>query len=940
MSKVADTSADTPKVSDFALSSKTIRVALVLLSAAAIAAYWFRQPIADFFTSIWDTACNAIIGTLGLGLVPVLMWVGLLVWAVATRRIAVRQYRAWLLSITLLIVVIGTLAFFQPIRGWAAFFTLAGNVSLGGKVGETIIGSSSWLGALRLVGILVLGVSLALPSIVSVFLTGALRIGIGGYLFTVVGVRAIAQKTRSMYRVDRDNNLDSSLAIANSDLDSLDSRPADDDYSPYSKRSSTIGGFSMVPLESSHGGDSTTQLLVETPRVDTIPSEPYSVEFTIEEDIAEISEPTNFKLTEPVAVEVDEDDDESIPNLEALVDASLAETPLQDDAFIEELLEDESEDDGDEDEEDESVEVYESDDDEETSPTLIESPAYQSEALEGFAEVINIDDFDDDEFGSASSGIVWKDPAKTQSRIENEFIPAPTKRQAITVSLLGQERPKWDKPALELLHERPEGGVTKEEIMETAETIKHTLSDYGVEVEIGQIRPGPTVTMYGLIPGWVRRFKQVKATDEDGNPIRDDSGKFVMVRQETKTRVKVDNILSREKDLALALKTPSIRIETPVMGKSQVGIEVPNPNASIVTLRSVMQSNEFNNLKPKAALPIALGKGSGGETVVIDLAKMPHLLIAGATGSGKSVCLNTIVSCLTIEKSPAELRLLLIDPKRVELTPFNGIPHLLAPVVVDTDKVVGLLKGIIREMLDRYRVMEEEGVRNIEAYNKRAAFKMPFLVVVIDELADLMMSAAFDVEQSICRLAQLGRATGIHLIVATQRPSVDVVTGLIKANFPSRISFGVTSQVDSRTILDSSGAEKLLGKGDMLYMPIDGSRPNRVQGVFISDDEAENLVDFWKSTPWAPVPPIDLRPPADEAADDDDDDQTGSGRDELFEKAIGLAQTHNKLSTSLLQRRLRIGYPRAARLMDELEDDGVVGPSDGSRSRDVIMSRG
>ena len=238
-------------------------------------------------------------------------------------------------------------------------------------------------------------------------------------------------------------------------------------------------------------------------------------------------------------------------------------------------------------------------------------------------------------------------------------------------------------------------------------------------------------------------------------------------------------------------------------------------------------------------------------------------------------------------------------------------------------------------------MMEEEGVRNIEAYNKRAAEKMPFLVVVIDELADLMMSAAFDVEQSICRLAQLGRATGIHLIVATQRPSVDVVTGLIKANFPSRISFGVTSQVDSRTILDSSGAEKLLGKGDMLYMPIDGSRPNRVQGVFISDDETESLVNFWQTTPWAPVPRIDLRPLVDEDGEEaEDDDGPNGSRDELFEKAIGLAQTHNKLSTSLLQRRLRIGYPRAARLMDELEDDGVVGPSDGSRSRDVIISRG
>ena len=496
----------------------------------------------------------------------------------------------------------------------------------------------------------------------------------------------------------------------------------------------------------------------------------------------------------------------------------------------------------------------------------------------------------------------------------------------------------WERPPIDLLAEAHNGGISKDEMDETAETIKRTLAEYGVEVEIGQVRPGPTVTMYGLTLGWVRRHKQQKVTDEHGAPKLDEAGKPIVNRVETRTRVKVDSILSREKDLALALKTPSIRIETPAMGKSLVGIEVPNPAPSLVTLRGVMQSDEFKKLRPKAKLPIALGEGSGGETVVVDLAQMPHLLVAGATGSGKSVCINTIVSCLVTEKTPAELRLLLVDPKRVELTPYNGIPHLLTPVVVETDQVVALLKGLIREMLNRYRRMEQVGVRNIDSYNTKMSDNMPYLVVAIDELADLMMSASFDVEQSICRLAQLGRATGIHLIIATQRPSVDVVTGLIKANFPSRVSFGVTSQVDSRTILDTAGAEKLLGKGDMLYLPVDGSKPQRVQGVFISDSEIEGLVGFWKDTSWPPLPSVSLHAVGDEERGDDSDaGDLDESKDELLDKAIQLAQTYNKMSTSLLQRRMRIGYPRAARLMDQLEDEGIVGPSDGSKSRDVIM---
>ena len=496
--------------------------------------------------------------------------------------------------------------------------------------------------------------------------------------------------------------------------------------------------------------------------------------------------------------------------------------------------------------------------------------------------------------------------------------------------------PDWTRPPIQLLDDTPQTFISNEEISATANAIKATLADYGVEVEIGQAKPGPAVTMYGLTPGWIRKYRQVRERNADGTPKLDERGKQVVSREETKTRVKVDSILHREKDLALALKTPSIRIETPVMGQSLLGIEVPNPNPSVVSLRSVMESREFSKLRSDSRLATALGRGSGGETMVTDLTKMPHLLIAGATGSGKSVCINGIVSCLIMEKAPDELRLLLVDPKRVELTPYNGIPHLLTPVVVETDQVVGLLKGVIREMMDRYRKMEELGVRNIEAYNKKVEDRMPFLVVVVDELADLMMTASFDVEQSLCRLAQLGRATGIHLVIATQRPSVDVLTGLIKANFPSRISFGVTSQIDSRTILDTAGAEKLLGRGDMLFQPIDANRPERVQGVWISDSEVEQLVTYWQSTPRGPLPEVNLEAvPEDDTADDF---ERSEDRDDMLDKAIELAHTQSKLSTSLLQRRLRIGYPRAARLMDQLEEEGIVGPSDGSKSRDVIIS--
>jgi S-DNA-T family DNA segregation ATPase FtsK/SpoIIIE len=588
----------------------------------------------------------------------------------------------------------------------------------------------------------------------------------------------------------------------------------------------------------------------------------------------------------------------------------------------------------------------------------VEQEVVQGEAVEEFTTTVVEDDLDDsvstptpaDASNGAPNGAkvnkFWNKSKEGVEQAVGEVVGAVSEPAAAAVAasaavavsspILDKWASVWSLPGISMLLDTKVEGISQAEMDETSAKIQTTLGDYGVEVGVKMTQPGPAVTMYGLEPGWVRRYKQENAIDEHGKPLLNEAGRPLKRRVETKTRVKVDAIFQREKDLALALRTPAIRIESPVKGTSLVGIEVPNAVPDLVSLRSVMESDEFSKMSKKGALPIALGQGSGGETAVLDLARMPHLLVAGATGSGKSVCLNTIVSCLTMEKSPSELRLLLIDPKRVELTPYNGIPHLLTPVVVETDRVVPLFKALIVEMFKRYRLMEQMGVRNIASFNAKSTEKMPYLVLVVDELADLMMTASVEVEQTLCRLAQLGRATGIHLIIATQRPSVDVLTGLIKANFPSRIAFGVTSQIDSRTILDTSGAEKLLGRGDMLYQPIDASRPARVQGVFISDEEISDLVGYWEKTTWAPLPAVGLEVPEDEEGGDDKGGSAGTG-DDLVDRAIELAHKERKLSTSLLQRRLRIGYPRAARLMDELEDQGIVGPSDGSKSRDVII---
>ncbi|MQY81789.1 MAG: DNA translocase FtsK [Dehalococcoidia bacterium] len=481
----------------------------------------------------------------------------------------------------------------------------------------------------------------------------------------------------------------------------------------------------------------------------------------------------------------------------------------------------------------------------------------------------------------------------------------------------------WRLPPIDILDTTPEIEFSEADNVHRAKIIEDALASYGVETKVVQINAGPTVTQFGVEPGWDRKLRERKERGKNGEVT-------VTLEEVSKTRVKVDRITSLANDLALALAAPSIRIEAPVPGKSMVGIEVPNTSIGVVSLRGVIESSAYQKQQARSKLALALGKGAGGESVTGDLTRMPHLLIAGATGSGKTVCLNAVISCLLLNNTPFDTRFIMIDPKRVELTPYNSIPHLATPVIVDTSKALSTLRWLSQEMDQRYQKLASAGVRNIEGYNKNreGADKLPYMVLIIDELADLMMTSFDEVEHTLCRLAQLARATGIHLVVATQRPSVDVVTGLIKANFPTRISFAVTSQVDSRTILDSTGAEKLLGKGDMLYMPTEAAKPKRLQGCFVSDPEVERLVYFWNSQKEQEAAPIKIEPlviPATMGG------RGGQQEDPLLDAARELAQEHDHISTSYLQRKLHIGYPRAARIMEQLEEEmeGDVGGGEG-----------
>ena len=471
-------------------------------------------------------------------------------------------------------------------------------------------------------------------------------------------------------------------------------------------------------------------------------------------------------------------------------------------------------------------------------------------------------------------------------------------------------------PPIDLLKRgsRPVGGFSEQEYKETAIKLQQTLRNFGVGVTVTNISCGPSVTRYELHP-------------EQG--------------------VKVSKIVGLADDIKLSLAAADIRIEAPILGKSAVGIEVPNKENTVVYLRDILESEEFRHHSSKLAF--AVGKDIGGQVVVTDVAKMPHLLIAGATGSGKSVCINTLIMSLIYKSDPEDVKMIMVDPKVVELSVYNGIPHLLIPVVTDPKKASAALNWAVAEMMDRYKKFAQYNVRDLKGYNAKVEAikdieddkkpqKMPQIVIIIDELADLMMVSPGEVEDSICRLAQLARAAGIHLVIATQRPSVNVITGLIKANVPSRIAFSVSSGVDSRTIIDMNGAEKLLGKGDMLFYPAGFQKPQRVQGAFVSDQEVAKVVDFLVEQDMTPEYNTDIEkqmaaPSMGAAAD-----QKSDGRDEYFAQAGKFIIEKEKGSIGMLQRMFKIGFNRAARIMDQLAEAGVVGEEEGTKPRKVLMT--
>lgn len=493
-------------------------------------------------------------------------------------------------------------------------------------------------------------------------------------------------------------------------------------------------------------------------------------------------------------------------------------------------------------------------------------------------------------------------PFGDKRTLENKQEKAPTLATQVVASL-PLENKVWEYPPLDLLSDQSGAKANRGDIKHNAAIIEKTLESFGIQARVVEVNFGPAVTQYAL---------------------------------EIALGTKLTKITALANDIALALAAPTgaVRIEAPIPGKSLVGIEVPNITSEIVPLKTILSSSIMQ--KTKSKLAFGLGLDISGEPVISDIARMPHALIAGATGSGKSACINSIISSLLFRTTPSELKLILVDPKIVELSGYNGVPHLLTPVITESEKVLSALKWVMAEMDRRYKLFAEVGARNIESYNEMSGFQaIPYIVIIIDELADLMIFAPVEVENAITRIAQMARATGMHLILATQRPSVDVVTGVIKANIPTRIAFNVASQVDSRVVLDTPGAEKLLGKGDMLYVPPDVSKPNRIQGSFVSDSEINRLLEFLKKqgTPQyteevttQPISKIGGKSTGGVEATDD-----------LFDEAVRVVCQYDRASASLLQRRLRVGYARAARLLDELEMAGVVGNADGSKARDVLV---
>ncbi|MCX7982921.1 MAG: DNA translocase FtsK [Syntrophales bacterium] len=470
-----------------------------------------------------------------------------------------------------------------------------------------------------------------------------------------------------------------------------------------------------------------------------------------------------------------------------------------------------------------------------------------------------------------------------------------------------EEEVKYQLPPISLLNqkEKKEGRVKKDTLIANARTLEKTLADFGVEGRVTEIRPGPVITIYELEPA---------------------------------PGVKINRITNLTDDLALALKAASIRIIAPIPGKAAIGIEIPNPERDVVSLREVLDHDTF--LASRSKLPIALGVDTVGNPVIADLIRMPHLLIAGTTGSGKSVCLNVMIMSILFKATPEEVKFILIDPKRLELSSYEGIPHLLHPVVTDPKEAALVLRWAVEEMEKRYAIMAEKGVRGIDSYNeiiekeKTALPRLPYIVIIIDELADLMMVAQRNVEESLARIAQMARASGIHLILATQRPSVDVITGIIKANFPTRISFQVSSKVDSRTILDQLGAEALLGNGDMLFMPPGTSRLTRIHGAYVSDSEIERVVEFVKKQ---------AEPTYDESIGkmemEEEEGRQGGDYDEKYDEAVALVADLGQASISLIQRYLKVGYNRAARIIERMEAEGIVSKSDGVKPRKVLIRK-
>ncbi len=574
-------------------------------------------------------------------------------------------------------------------------------------------------------------------------------------------------------------------------------------------------------------------------------------------------------------------------------------------------------------------------------------------------------------------------PAQEKPQPSRAPATAPAESATLTPRIVGGGQ-SWRLPDLDQILDSWDRYVDSDEhIRNQGRLIQETLALFGVPADFEGAYKGPAVTQYLIKPGYIERT----------------------VKGEVKrTKVKVSKIAALANDLALALAAPSVRIEAPIPGTSYVGVEVPNTESNVVGLKELMLSEDFQTLSKKGRLPIALGEDVKGQPVLADLARMPHLLIAGATGSGKSVCVNAIISCLLLTHTPDDLRLLLIDPKMVELSVYDGIPHLLSPVITEVDRAAGVLFWAVKEMERRYQLLNKGGARDLARYNarlrKQGEKPLPYIVIVVDEMADLMMAAPEEVEKHVCRLAQMARAVGIHLIIATQRPSVDVITGLIKANFPARIAFAVTSQVDSRVILDTPGAERLLGRGDMLFMAPDASKLERIQGTFVSDEEIQRLIHYWKGirSLETPAPPREEIPPspiletpdapsaspalpptpsqgkpqapwkranasaqADVGLSPAHQDQPPpspqpgeqpplfeqiealkavESRDALFDEAVKVVQKAGRGSVTLLQRKLRVGYSRASRLVDQLEEAGILGPDQGGNQGRPLLKPG